>query len=160
MAVDCSFAKSLPPKMRLFFLRSLSCQTIGLLELLANLTPIITMEERTKTMQHVNQIKHELKSSLRILILCHQIIFSAFHQHNLTRKPKNPTRRSNLSFLDNFDAVIEFMPSVQFSGIENKKIIKYLINYKKNFSQNVVNHNLQAIFTGKTPLYNDTDSQH
>ncbi len=49
-ATDGSSAKSLPPKMLLFFLPLLSCQTIGFLEFLANLTPIIViMEERTKT---------------------------------------------------------------------------------------------------------------
>ncbi len=40
------------------FAKNLSCQTIGFLEFLANLTPVIIMEERTKTIQHVNQIKH------------------------------------------------------------------------------------------------------
>ncbi len=36
------------------FLPLLSCQIIGFLEFLANLTPIIVMEERTKTIQHIN----------------------------------------------------------------------------------------------------------
>ncbi len=56
MAGYCSFAKNLPPKMLLFFLRLLSCQTTGCLEFLANLTPVIIMEERTNTIQHFNQI--------------------------------------------------------------------------------------------------------
>ncbi len=57
MTVDCSFAKNLPPKMRLLFLPLLSRQTMGFLEFLANLTTIIIEEERTKAIQHVNQIK-------------------------------------------------------------------------------------------------------
>ncbi len=42
------------------FLPLLSCQTNGFLEFLANLTPviIIIMEERTKTIQHIYQIKY------------------------------------------------------------------------------------------------------
>ncbi len=35
-----------------------SCQTIGFLEFLANFTLIIIMEQKTKTIQHVTQIKH------------------------------------------------------------------------------------------------------
>ncbi len=53
----CCFAKNLPPTMWLFFLRLLSWQTICFLELVTYKTPII-MEERTKTIQHVNHIKH------------------------------------------------------------------------------------------------------
>ncbi len=59
MATNCSFAKNLPPKNAIVFLHLLSCQTIGFLEFSPkNLTPTIFMEERTKTIQHVNQIKH------------------------------------------------------------------------------------------------------
>ncbi len=39
---------------------------------------------------------------------------------------------------------------------ERLKLRKYFIN-DKNYSQNVVNHDLQAILTGKVFLYNDTD---
>ncbi len=44
-----------------------------------NLTPIIIREERTNTIQYVNQVKHSLKITPRVLILCHQLIFSAFY---------------------------------------------------------------------------------
>ncbi len=58
MATDYSFAKNLPPKMRLFFLRLLSWQTISFLEFLAHLTPFIIMKERTNTILYVSHIKH------------------------------------------------------------------------------------------------------
>ncbi len=35
MATDCRFAKNLPQKMQLFFMRLLSCQTVGFLEFLS-----------------------------------------------------------------------------------------------------------------------------
>ncbi len=57
MATDCSSAKS-SAENAIVVWPLLSCQTVGFLEFLANLTPIIIMEERTKTIQHVKQIKH------------------------------------------------------------------------------------------------------
>ncbi len=63
------------------FLPLLSCQTIGFLEFIANLTPIIIIivNNVEETIEHVNQIMYQLKISLRKLILCHQFIFDAFH---------------------------------------------------------------------------------
>ncbi len=117
MATNCSSAKNLPPKMRLFFASAKLPNHWIFLKFLANLTPIFIMEEGTKTLQHVNQITL-LKIALRILILVHfqRIPITYFEQ----RTNKSNTS-INLPFLDNFDAAIEFMSSVQFSDILNNK---------------------------------------
>ncbi len=47
MATDCSFAKNLPPKMRLFFAFAKLANHL-FLEFLTQLTPIIMMKEWTK----------------------------------------------------------------------------------------------------------------
>ncbi len=60
MATDFSFAKHLLPKNAMFFFAFAKLPNHWLFwnSSPQNLTPIIIMEERIKTIQHVNQIKH------------------------------------------------------------------------------------------------------
>ncbi len=71
-----------------------------------------------KNIQHVNQIKYQLKVSLWIVIFYLQFIFkhiSITHLEQRTEKIRYLNRY--YSILNYFEASIEFMSSVQFLGI-------------------------------------------